>query len=178
MRRLKSFRLVIMSAVFALCCLTTLGAAESTTPSPTPTPVATDSCATYGQNFRENCYKLRLKVEEINVKQKLATLNYNQAAQAVNIKLGEAQLKRAPWILGIVIAVLLAGLAMSWLQFSKSLRSTRLPDVKPEDPAYNNFKISLQGIEVQSATVGVAILLISLVFFYLYLTIVYQLHVS
>jgi|GEM_PF-4868202 len=170
-----SIILVLLIPAYGLCA--TQGATPSVSPAPSASPI-TDPCMTYDSKFRDRCYELRLKVDEVNAKQKLATLAYNQSAQAVNIRLGEAQLTRAPWIFAVVVLVLCAGLAMAWLQFLKSLRSTNLPDMKPEDPAYNSFKISLQGVEVQSATVGVAILVISLVFFYLYLTIVYQLRTS
>jgi hypothetical protein len=69
-------------------------------------------------------------------------------------------------IFAFVLVIVLCGLAFAAIQFYKSMKV-----VNKEDPT--NVEISLSGVKVSSSILGVIILVISLVFFYLYLIYVY-----
>ncbi|NIR45388.1 MAG: hypothetical protein GWN99_13300 [Gemmatimonadetes bacterium] len=70
-------------------------------------------------------------------------------------------------IFAVVIFLVLVGLYFSWLQFRRDLAA-------PEsEAAETELAVSTEGIKVQSSVLGVIILVISLLFFYLYLVYVY-----
>ena len=85
-------------------------------------------------------------------------------------KVFEWQLVSSHIIFWVVIFLVLSGLVLSWLQFTKPA-----PKIESEKPVSSVLKFSFKsGIEVTSPVLGVIILVISMVFFYLYLTEVYQ----
>ncbi len=67
----------------------------------------------------------------------------------------------------VVVFLVLVGLYFSWLQFKRDLA------VSGSTPAETQLDVSAKGIRVQSSVLGVIILVISLLFFYLYLVYVY-----
>lgn len=84
----------------------------------------------------------------------------------------------------VVISIVLAGLYLSYQQFnlSKILLLKGKPDGSPatEEVAKlmnANLEVSKEGFKVNSAVIGLVILLISLTFFFLYLKYVYPINV-
>lgn len=81
----------------------------------------------------------------------------------------------------VVIFLVLVGIFFSWLQFRISLRPKPAPASAGAAPsaetavaaAVTEISASLEGIKVSSPVLGVVILVISLLFFYLYLAYVY-----
>ena len=72
----------------------------------------------------------------------------------------------ASWMLfAIVVAIVTCGLHMSYLQLSRDLKTGR--------PNQNGFKISKEGLEVNSAVIGLLIFGASAYFFYVYVEKVY-----
>jgi len=72
-------------------------------------------------------------------------------------------------ILVFVLIVVFVGLALSILQFLKGVwlaKAQAAADV-------STFTANLKGVEIQSASIGLLILTVSLVFFYLYIKFVY-----
>lgn len=67
----------------------------------------------------------------------------------------------------VVVCLVLVGLYFSWLQFKRDLAAAG------SAPAETQLAVSAKGIRVQSSVLGVIILVISLLFFYLYLVYVY-----
>lgn len=81
------------------------------------------------------------------------------------------QLFSAKLIFGVVVFLVLAGIAFAWLQFKAGLDTT---DSGGEmEKTATEFEASSDGIKVSSPVLGVIILVISLAFFYLYLVHVY-----
>ena len=78
------------------------------------------------------------------------------------------QLLSSRIIFVVVIFLVLTGIYFSWLQFSRSLKST-----KGEEFKETTFEASTTGFKVSSPVLGVIILAMSLAFFYLYLAYVY-----
>ncbi|MCP4571812.1 MAG: hypothetical protein GY838_05615 [bacterium] len=66
----------------------------------------------------------------------------------------------------LVIMIILSGLLLSFLQFRKDLN-------RNGDGKATNIRLGKEGIEISSSVLGLLILLMSLGFFYLYLTEVY-----
>ncbi|GGX62673.1 hypothetical protein [Saccharospirillum salsuginis] len=81
----------------------------------------------------------------------------------------EWQLLSSRIIFVVVIALVAAGIYFSWLQFRADLKKTD----KEGDRAVSTLEASTSGIKVSSPVLGVVILVISLLFFYLYLQYVY-----
>ena len=77
------------------------------------------------------------------------------------------QLYSSMVIFVVVVFLVLIGLYFSWLQFRKDLAATE------STPPDTQLALSAKGIQVQSSVLGVIILIISLMFFYLYLVYVY-----
>lgn len=78
----------------------------------------------------------------------------------------------------MVMFLVLSGITFSGLQFYKSVleKKSRPKGALPPEadkPENSTIKASLQGIEVSSPVLGILILIISLLFFYLYLVYVY-----
>lgn len=71
----------------------------------------------------------------------------------------------------LVIVLVLSGLTFSAIQFYIALKSAKRKVSLPD----TSLKASLSGVEVSSSVLGVIILTISIVFFYLYLNKVYPL---
>jgi hypothetical protein len=90
-------------------------------------------------------------------------------------------------IFWLVVFIVLAGIAFSAIQFYMALRVNKGKMVKPkkgkaappptedddDDMGETKLKVSKDGIEVSSSIMGIIILVLSIAFFYLYLTIVY-----
>jgi hypothetical protein len=72
-------------------------------------------------------------------------------------------------LLFAVLAICGAGLAMSWFQLSHSIRRD-----KPTD---SSIQLGSAGLRLDSPIVGLAIFVVSTVFFYLYLTTVYPISI-
>jgi len=101
----------------------------------------------------------------------------------------EWQLFSSKLIFAVVVVLVCAGIYFSWLQFRQSLeprhieavKQTRkseegneqIEDVAAKEVGATKLKASPQGIEIDSPILGVVILVISLLFFYLYLVYVY-----
>jgi hypothetical protein len=97
------------------------------------------------------------------------------------------QLFSSKVIFYIVIALVLLGVYFSWLQFmAEHRRATKPPpgpgpeteagqkgEEAPRRGLFTTFKAGSGGLEVSSSVLGIVILVISLAFFYLYLTHVY-----
>lgn len=81
----------------------------------------------------------------------------------------EWQLLSSRIIFVVVIALVGAGIYFSWLQFRADLKKTD----KEGDRSVSTLEASTTGIKVSSPVLGVVILVISLLFFYLYLQYVY-----
>ena len=71
----------------------------------------------------------------------------------------------------LVVILVLSGLVFSAIQFYIALKSAKRKGSLPD----TSLKASLSGVEVSSSVLGVIILTISIVFFYLYLSKVYPL---
>jgi hypothetical protein len=90
----------------------------------------------------------------------------------------EWQLLSAKCIFVVVVLLVLAGIWFSWLQFRKSMEPvhhtrSKAPPKEEVASAATEILASAQGIKVSSPILGVVILAISLLFFYLYLICVY-----
>ncbi len=81
----------------------------------------------------------------------------------------EWQLLSSRIIFVVVIALVGAGIYFSWLQFRADLKKTG----NEGDRGVSTLEASTSGIKVSSPVLGVVILVISLLFFYLYLQYVY-----
>lgn len=83
------------------------------------------------------------------------------------------QLFSSKLIFWSVLLLVLSGICFSGIQFYKSIRKEQTEgEATPED-SVTEFEASAKGIKVTSPVLGVIILVISLVFFYLYLVYVY-----
>jgi hypothetical protein len=83
-------------------------------------------------------------------------------------------------IFWVVLLIVFAGLAFSAVQFYVGLRHPLESRVKgdgkesgPNDDSVSEFEATLQGIKLKSSVLGLLILAMSMVFFYLYLKYVY-----
>jgi len=66
----------------------------------------------------------------------------------------------------VVILIVLTGLILSYLHFKRSLVTN--------ENAETELEISKSGLKVRSSIIGIIILVISIAFFYLYLTHIYK----
>ena len=99
------------------------------------------------------------------------------AHQAWTLKNRQSAMKRQQFI-GIVVfcvaVVLVAiGVVFAWMQFRIAMRHAKAGEILPS----STIKASIGSIEVSSSVLGILILALSLVFFYLYLRYVFQLTV-
>lgn len=74
-------------------------------------------------------------------------------------------------VFAVVVVLVLTGLVFSGIQFAIALRHARSGEQAPA----TTLKASLGSVEVSSSVLGVIILAISLLFFYLYLDRVFSL---
>jgi len=95
--------------------------------------------------------------------------SYNTWALTNRKKVIETQQIYAKVIFILVIIIVLSGVTFSALQFYNGIKHSR----KKAPTADTTFKASISGIEISSSILGVIILTLSIVFFYLYLTMVY-----
>jgi flagellar basal body-associated protein FliL len=147
-------------------------AAISATPSPAPTM----ECNQYEGAAKDRCVQIELQLKQAQVNAWIAASQHDSDVYAQQVKTGQLQSARAPLILTIVVVIVALGLWLSVWQFAKSSKIHERPVKSPDDssnPAVDDstdLKISLQGLELKTATVGLAIFLISLAFLYLYWT--------
>lgn len=80
------------------------------------------------------------------------------------------QLLSSRLIFVVVLLLVVGGMYFAWVQFHIGLQAQRERGERPEP---TTLSASLKGVEVTSPILGVVILMISLLFFYLYLTYVY-----
>jgi hypothetical protein len=85
----------------------------------------------------------------------------------------EWQLLSSKIIFVVVVLLVLAGLYFSWLQFRADISKKNENDSGDTQQSVSTLEASAQGIKVSSPVLGVVILVISLLFFYLYLQYVY-----
>lgn len=125
-------------------------------------------------------------IKQSEFKKKIWELNYERLKEHG---------RHSDIIFWVVLIIVFSGLAFSAIQFYIGLQSQKRPinvnmppdivaqqqvvgaavgEVKAPEPT--TLKISKDGIEVQSSVLGVIILVISIAFFYLYLTIVYPIN--
>lgn len=95
--------------------------------------------------------------------------SYNNWALKNRKKVIEKQQINAKIIFVLVIAIVLSGLVFSALQFRNAMKNSK----KKGAVSDTTVKATLAGIEISSSILGVIILTLSIVFFYLYLTMVY-----
>jgi hypothetical protein len=98
-----------------------------------------------------------------------AYYEYQQVGFDHRRRVFEWQLLSSRLIFVLVIALVAVGVYFSWLQFRRGLR----PDYDPDTPQTTTLEASARGVKISSPVLGVIILTISLVFFYLYLVHVY-----
>ncbi len=82
----------------------------------------------------------------------------------------ESQARTGPLILIFVIIVVSVGLALSVLQFIKGVW---LAKAQASASDASQFSANLKGVEIKSSSIGLLILTVSLVFFYVYIKYVY-----
>jgi hypothetical protein len=150
--------------IFGLCILCVAGASGTAVAQPANSPVSApvippsvgtaydDFQSSYWRDFAIPYYQQQLLKEKLNV----AAL--------------QSQRSTGYFILVFVVLIVLAGLALSILQFLKGVWLAKAQPL-PDDPS--KFTANLQGVEVQSSSIGLLILTVSLVFFYLYIKYVY-----
>lgn len=112
--------------------------------------------------------------------------DYRTSGYKHRTKVFEWQLASSRVIFVVVIFLVLTGVYFSWVQFRTALREKHPPESAkeatlggedpPAKPDVTEFVASLKGVRVSSPVLGVIILVISLVFFYLYLVYVYPVH--
>jgi hypothetical protein len=146
--------LVILFALFSASALAQLK------PSDVP-PGRQDSLKWF--NYMQHGMKVQqvLKEREYNIARyqyEIESLKYKKERYAWH---GEASTK----IFWVVIAIVASGIIFSGIQFYASFQQTI--------GATSSVKLSTSGVEVNSSVLGVIILVISIAFFYLYLTYVY-----
>ncbi len=73
----------------------------------------------------------------------------------------------------VVLLLVISGICFSGIQFYKSMKKGNEEGSGPAEESITEFEASAKGIKVSSPVLGVIILVISLVFFYLYLVYVY-----
>jgi hypothetical protein len=177
-------KLIICSAiVFAI--VIGIGAQQSAAITPGPPSAPPDmACSKFEGQSKQQCLSIDLQIRRAEADDWIATSKYDANVADLDLTIGRAQLQRAPIILTIVVVVVSIGLLLSLLQFLRSYRTHELASKMPEATSQTasvdtaDIKLSLQGLEVKTATIGLAILAMSLGFFYLYLTIVYTIHQS
>ncbi|MCY7422644.1 MAG: hypothetical protein LH478_12980 [Chitinophagaceae bacterium] len=72
-----------------------------------------------------------------------------------------------------VIVLVFSGIAFAGIQFYKSMHQPKGIAIDPNLILNTEFEVNLKGFKINSPVLGVIILLISLMFFYLYLVYVY-----
>lgn len=83
------------------------------------------------------------------------------------------QLFSTKLIFWCVLFLVFSGICFSAIQFYKSLRREPVEGAAPPPESVTEFEASAKGLKITSPVLGVIILVISLVFFYLYLVYVY-----
>jgi len=83
------------------------------------------------------------------------------------------QLVSTKWIFFGVLLMVFCGICFSGIQFYKSMTLSNVEGSEAMDAGVTEFEASTSGIKVTSSVLGIIVLVISLVFFYLYLVYVY-----
>jgi hypothetical protein len=158
--------LVLVELLFILVvAFHTAGRADA---QPTNTPVSPPSIpeslgsayntfqTSYWRDFATPYYKEQLRKERLNV-----------GAM-------DSQAHTGPLILMFVMIIVSVGLALSVLQFVKGVW---LANTRTSAGDNSQFSANLQGVEIKSSSIGLLILTVSLVFFYVYIKYVYTITV-
>jgi len=118
--------------------------------------------------------------------------SYQRNGYQYRMSVFQWQLWSSKVIFAVVIILVLTGIVFSGIQFRRSMKGTAVvvhrkgkhieqtkdnPGLAAES-AVTTFKAGPEGFEVSSSILGVIILVISIAFFYLYLTVVYPVHDS
>lgn len=126
----------------------------------------TDTALTKAQNEAWKAYYHAVERENVMAASVFdATAIHDNWALANRRSIIERQHTTGIVIFALVLLLVLSGLLFSALQFRIALKSIKKKGVTPD----TSFKASLAGIEVSSSILGVIILALSIVFFYLYL---------
>jgi hypothetical protein len=102
-------------------------------------------------------YEARLVIQQESLAHNKETLAWNRSASRL--------------VFWLVVAIVLSGVALCWVQVLGSRPAARAGGKEPEA---TNVEFALGRVRVSSPTLGVIVLTISLAFFYLYLTRVYS----
>lgn len=119
-------------------------------------------------------------------------IHYQDINNNISARIIERQLILNPIILMAVLILVFFGAYLSYLQVKKDLlpqsnkkikNYTNSQDKKDyineeADPVIHSFELGKEGLKVRSSVVGLMILVVSLVFFYLYLTNVYKIELA
>lgn len=145
----------------------TAAANAPATPAPTASPYAPPTPnaegAAYAQ-YREAYWKAQQAF--------LTSYMQDQARQSsVNVNAFVAQGRDSDIVLGLVIFIVLIGLLLAVLQVAKGLFYAK--QLGNDPAAQDKLQINMQGVELQSSSIGLLILVVSLAFFFLYLKYVY-----
>lgn len=110
-----------------------------------------------------------IKLEAWNSYYRYMTYGYNHRAGVFSWQLLSSKL-----IFCIVLFLVFAGMYFAWLQFKNAMMKRK--NDSPESPIENlatELTASLKEVKISSPVLGIIILIISLLFFYLYLVYVY-----
>jgi len=99
---------------------------------------------------------------EINNNYYISKIDHNKKLMAIKIEQYEVQLILTKIISALVLLLVVIGLYLSYLEFKK--------DQNDE----STFKINKSGIEFSSSVIGLIVLFISLLFFYLFVERIYK----
>lgn len=88
-----------------------------------------------------------------------------EKVECLRVEIFERQLIYDPIILVVVIVIVFSGIYLSYLQVKRDLGANSAQE--------SSIEITRDGVKVSSSVIGLLILVISLAFFYLYLTQVY-----
>jgi hypothetical protein len=148
--------------------LDTAGLANATRIPSITNPKQNDSVSSFTQSQVDTINQIKVR--------------YTKFAYAYRINLYNWQLTSSKYIFMVVAIIVLIGLYLSYLQFkasTKHITSTlnKQEVTKSDDQlSANKFEISKDGIKIDSAVIGLIILAISIVFFFLYLKFVFPIN--
>jgi hypothetical protein len=166
--------------IMALTCWTGFAVVIGSTPGATNRPSLYDELddSDFTRQLEKEAEDDKLRAEWRN---RFAAADYEYDIAALKHRRASLhwQLTSSKIIFWVVIGIVLSGIIFSALQFRIALTlARRRQSPKGEvaiaaEPAVTSLKASWQGIEVSSSLLGVIILIISLLFFALYLKFIY-----
>jgi uncharacterized protein (UPF0333 family) len=132
----------------------------------------------YKEALREYYSAVRVKNQATN-----RIYEYNNWALEDRKKVFDSQHLAGKIIFGVVLLLVLTGVLFSGIQFyiatkqvNRKRRVSKTAEAQESEFLPTTLKASLTGIEVSSSIIGVIILMISFLFFYLYLRYVYPIN--